>query len=170
MIDIMKKKIAFGLVFVVAAVLLVSCASSGVKIYSAIGPKSEKIAITYNTGAQSVTDTGYWYSGYDKDVHPYVYSESINLSNVENREKIKAAFSARGYRIVQESEADCIAIVENKSDSSYSRVSVAVYDKASDTLLYICEGEYSTLLLNAQGALDKALEEALGQIIPYTGH
>lgn len=163
----MKKNFLIVLVFVLASLLFVSCASSDVKIYSAMGPKSDRIAITYNTGAQSVTDTGYWYSSYDKQAHPYVYSESINLNNVENRERIKSAFLLKGYKIVQDSEADSIAIVENQSDSSYSRVSIAVYDKATQQLLYVCNGEYSTVLLSAQGALDKALEQALSQIVPY---
>lgn len=165
----MKKNFLIVLVFVLASLLFVSCASSDVKIYSAMGPKSDRIAITYNTGAQSVTDTGYWYSSYDKQAHPYVYSESINLNNVENRERIKSAFLLKGYKIVQDSEADSIAIVENQSDSSYSRVSIAVYDKATQQLLYVCNGEYSTVLLSAQGALDKALEQALSQIVPYVG-
>lgn len=165
----MKKNFLIVLVFFLASLLFVSCASSDVKIYSAMGPKSDRIAITYNTGAQSVTDTGYWYSSYDKQAHPYVYSESINLNNVENRERIKSAFLLKGYKIVQDSEADSIAIVENQSDSSYSRVSIAVYDKATQQLLYVCNGEYSTVLLSAQGALDKALEQALSQIVPYVG-
>ena len=165
----MKKNILFVLVFALAALLFVSCASSDVKIYSAAGPKSEKIAIVYNTGAQSVTDTGYWYSSYDKQAHPYVYSESINLNNVENREKIKSAFLVKGYSIVQDNEADSIAVVENKSDSSYSRVSIAVYDKATQQLLYVCEGDYSTAFGTAQYALDKALTEAISQIVPYVG-
>jgi len=164
----MKKNFLIVLVFALAALLFVSCASSDVKIYSAMGPRSEKVAIVYNTGAQSVTDTGYWYSSYDNQTHPYVYSESINLNNVENREKIKSAFLAKGYRIVQDSEADSVAIVENKSDSSYSRVSIAVYDKATQQLLYVCNGDYSTMFLSAQGALDKALDQALSQIVPYT--
>jgi len=164
----MKKNFLIVLVFVLASLLFVSCASSDVKIYSAMGPKSDKIAIVYNTGAQSVTDTGYWYSSYDNKAHPYVYSESINLNNVENRELIKSAFIVKGYQVVQDSEADSIAIVENKSDSSYSRVSIAVYDKATQQLLYVCNGEYSTVILSAQGALDKALEQALSQIVPYT--
>ena len=72
-------------------------------------------------------------------------------------------------KIVQDNEADSIAVVENKSDSSYSRVSIAVYDKATQQLLYVCEGDYSTAFGTAQYALDKALAEAISQIVPYVG-
>lgn len=162
----MKKNILIVLFFVLASALFVSCASSDIKYYSGIAPKSEKIAIEYNTSATSVTDTGYWYSSYDKQEHPYVYSQSVNLSTVENREKIKNAFIIKGYKIVQAEEADSIAIVENKSDADYSKVDIAVYDKASTQLLFVCSGDYATMLLSAQGALDKALDEALSQIPP----
>ena len=60
--------------------------------------KSNKIAIQYNTNATNVTETGYRYSSVDKQEHPYVYSQSVNLSTIENREQIKAAFAAKGYQ------------------------------------------------------------------------
>ncbi len=164
----MKKNFVIVLVFALAALLFVSCSSSDVKIYSAFGPKSEKIYIQYVTGTTNVTETGYWYSSYDKQSHPYVYSESLNLSTVENRELVKSAFMAKGYRVVQDTEADSIVMVENKSDASYSRVSIAVYDKATQQLLFVCNGEYDTFLGTAQYALEKALNQALSQIVPYT--
>ena len=167
LVSTMKKNIVLVLIIALASLVFVSCSSSDVKFFSTAAPRSEKIAIQFNQGATSVTDTFYWYSEYDKHEHSYVYSESISLSNYENREKIRSGFMAKGYSVVQDSDADSIAIVENRSDSTYSRVSIAVYDKASQQLLYVCEGEYATLLLTAQFALDKALDQAISQIVPY---
>ena len=160
----MKKSILFVLIIVIVSALFVSCATSGIKYYSSMALKSNKIAIQYNTNATNVTETGYWYSSTDKQEHPYVYSQSVNLSTVENRELIKSSFASKGYQIVQLEDADNVVIVENKSDADYSRVSLALYDKATDTLIFVCEGEYSTLMLSAQTALQNALDEAISQI------
>ena len=160
----MKRSIVILLIIVLVSALLASCATSGIKYYSSMALKSNKIAIQYNTNATNVTETGYTYSSVDKQEHPYVYSQSVNLSTVENREQIKAAFAAKGYQIVQLEDADSVVIVENKSDADYSRVSLALYDKASDTLIFVCQGDYSTLFLSAQTALQNALDEAISQI------
>ena len=146
--------------------LLVSCVSSDLRVYSSTKISSGKVFIQVDPSSSTVSGIGYGYSvGYMT-----FYSsapETIKLGTIENNEIIKTSFIEKGYTIMTDAkDADYVVVIESTSNENRSKVSIGFYDIATSQLLFVCEGKYG-LGWGIQDDLNKALLKALDMIPVY---
>lgn len=149
----MNAKKIFG--FITIFLIFASCSSSKITNYAEIPANCDKIFVSLNSDKTSVT------VGFFGEIG-YVYSEDAVLGTLKNNLLVKEQLEAKGYTVVSdESDAQIIVLGESTSSPESSEVVLAFYEKETNTLLFVAEGEYgwgSSAQGDVVGALKKALE------------
>lgn len=156
------KKILFALVL---CVMLVSCASTSIEYYSTPVLASNKLYIQLDQSTNTVSTGGVLYTDrYYGVTYVPPTSETAKLSTIRNIERIKEVLQSKGYVVVSSiDEADIIMVGESKSTSGSSVVSLGFYEKKTNQLMFICEGEYG-YGFGVQDDLDNAILKALESV------